>query len=221
MHTGYLTIEGEKMSKSLGNIIVLRDAIKRWGAQTLRLWLLTGHYRAQLEYSEQSLHQAGRLLERLRGMAQELQRRLEKMEPTHYVRDNDLEVAQRVASLVEGWHREMSTDFNLGGAQRYLWELTNLYYSEIQYSESGYLLAQAYRALATMNRVYAVLDDILEPERAVPGETIDPFVDLIVEVRSELRKRKMYDLADRIRGRLLELGIIVMDYKDRSEWRRR
>ena len=154
-------------------------------------------------------------------MAQELQRRLEKMEPAHYVRDSDLEAARRVESILWGWHREMSTDFNLGGAQRYLWELTNIYYSEVQYSESGYLLAQTYRALASMNRVYAVLDDILAPERAAPGEAIDPFVDLIVEVRSELRRRKMYDLADRIRERLLELGIIVMDYKDRSEWRRR
>ena len=219
LHSGYLTIEGEKMSKSLGNIIVLRDAVKKWGAQTLRLWLLSGHYRTQLEYSEQSLEQTRRLLERMRGVAQELQRRLEKEEPLHYADDRDLELASRVEGIRARWHAEMSNDFNYAGAIREARELTNLYYRELQNSESLLALRAAYRALAEMNRVYAVLDDILAPERAA-GEAVEPFIDLIVEVRRELRRRKMYDLADTIRERLRELGVALLDYKDRTEWRR-
>ena len=220
LHTGYLTIEGEKMSKSLGNIIVLRDAIRKWGAPTLRLWLLTGHYRAQLEYSEQSLRQAARLLERLRGAAQEVQRRLERSEPSHYVRDSDLELARRIELALSEWHREMSTDFNFAGAARWAWELTSLYYTGAAYSESGLVLGLLYRALSQLNKVYAVLDDVLAPERAA-GEAADPYIDLLVEVRRELRRRRMYDLADMIRSRLNEMGIVLLDYRDRTEWRRR
>ncbi|MCE4625439.1 MAG: cysteine--tRNA ligase [Desulfurococcales archaeon] len=220
LHTGYLTIEGEKMSKSLGNIIVLGEAIKRWGSDTLRLWLLSGHYRAQLEYNEQSLQQAGRLYERLRAIAQEVQRRLEKVEPAHYVKDSDLQALASLEEIYARWHSEMSNDFNYAGAIREVWNLTNLYYKQIQYTESGLLLGRLYRILNDMNKVYAVLDDILAPETAA-REAADPYIDLLVEVRRELRKRKMYDLADAIRSRLLELGIILLDYKDRTEWRRK
>ena len=220
LHSGYLTIHGEKMSKSLKNIIILRDAIKEWGAGTLRLWLLSGHYRAQLEYSEQSLQQSARLLERLRGMAHELQKRLEKAEPAHYARDSELELLGRLEGIYARWHAEMSNDFNYAGAIREAWNLTNIYYKELAYSESSMILGRAYRILYEMNKVYAVLDDILAPERAA-AEAADPYIDLLVEVRRELRARRMYDLADQIRSRLQELGIVLMDYKDRTEWRRK
>lgn len=222
MHTGYLTIEGEKMSKSLGNIIALKDALREWGPGTLRLWLLSGHYRTQLEYSEQSLTQAGRLLARLRDIAYKLQRRLEKDEPIHYLEGKDVDVLHNVDSVILGWHSEMSNDFNFAGALRQVWELTNLYYKYLEQSESKALLARAYTALLHFNKVYAVLDDILAPEEAIrPKEDeLGNLIDLIVEVRGELRKRKMYDLADSIRARLNELGIQLMDHKNKTTWRR-
>lgn len=221
LHTGYLTIEGEKMSKSLGNIIALRDALREWGAGTLRLWLLSGHYRTQLEYSEQSLNQARRLLSRLRDAAFKLQKRLAEDEPIHYIQGKDLEVIREIDSIILEWHREMSSDFNLAGALRQAWELTNLYYKEIEHSESRALLYKAYQALIQMNKVYAVLDDILAPEEAARPEEdlLGGIIDLVVEVRGELRKRKMYDLADTIRARLAELGIQLLDQKDKTTWR--
>lgn len=221
LHTGYLTIEGEKMSKSLGNIIALRDALREWGAGTLRLWLLSGHYRTQLEYSEQSLNQARRLLSRLRDAAFKLQKRLAEDEPIHYIQGKDLEVIREIDSIILEWHREMSSDFNLAGALRQAWELTNLYYREIEHSESRALLYKAYQALIQMNKVYAVLDDILAPEEAARPEEdlLGGIIDLVVEVRGELRKRKMYDLADTIRARLAELGIQLLDQKDKTTWR--
>ncbi len=221
LHTGYLTIEGEKMSKSLGNIIALKDAIREWGPQTLRLWLLSGHYRTQLEYSEQSLTQARKLLTRLRDMAYKLQRRLSEDEPVHYLEDKDVGLLYQIDSIILGWHKEMSNDFNLAGALRQAWELTNIFYKELEHSESRAVLQRAYTGLIHMNKVYAVLDDILAPEEAVrPQEDLlGNLVDLIVEVRSELRKRKVFDLADTIRARLGELGIQLLDQKDKTSWR--
>ena len=223
LHTGYLTISGEKMSKSLGNIITLKDAIKEWGADTLRLWLLSGHYRTQLEYSEHSLNQAKRLLSRLRDIGYRIQRRIEKEDYTHHLGSHDISVLARIRDIMIRWHSEMSNDFNLAGALREVWELTNIYYSEVDQTENPAITWSYYRALTQVNKVYAVLDDILAPEGvAKPLEdSVGELLDLIVEVRGELRRRKMYDLADTIRAKLAELGVELLDYRDKTEWRLR
>ncbi len=222
LHSGYLTIEGEKMSKSLGNIVVLRDAIKEWGAGPLRLWLLSGHYRRQLDYSESSLRQAQRLYERLRAVAEAVARRLKKQEPTHYLDDREIGLLRRVEQVRMEWHREMSNDFNYAGAIRWAWELTSLYYREIEAVESKAILLAVYKTLYDMNSVYAIADDILTEEvlpQAAP-EAVEPYIDLIVEVRRQLRQRKIYDIADEIRSRLAELGIQLIDKGEKTEWRR-
>ncbi len=218
LHTGYLTIEGEKMSKSLGNIIGVREAVKEWGPGPLRLWLLSGHYRTQLEYSEQSLGQAKRLYERFRQAVYEINKRLESQEPSHYLRKEDLETLEKLRIIHYNWHREMSNDFNFAGALREVWEFTNLYFKTITSSESQTVLLYAYKLGEEMNKVYAIADDLYyKAEKAIP-EISESLIDLIVQVRTELRKNKMYDLADQIRSKLLELGIQLKDYKDRTEW---
>ncbi len=218
LHTGYLTINNEKMSKSLGNIILLRDAIKKWGARTLRAWLLSGHYRAQIEYSEQSLRQASRLTERFRNMIQGLAKRISKDRWTHYLRDKELETLKTLEKIYYNWHKELSHDFNFSGAIREVQKLTNIYYSTLESSESGTLLSYAMRIAAEFNSVLAIADDLIY---AGTGEEIaEKLIDLLVEVRGELRKRKLYEIADRIRNDLAQIGIILLDYKDRTEWRR-
>ena len=221
LHTGYLTIEGEKMSKSRGNIIILKEAIKEWGPETLRLWFLSGHYRTQLEYSEQSLSQAKRLLARLKDIAQKIQRRMEKEDYAYYINNADLETLIAIRERLRLWHEEMSNDFNMAGALREVWELTNIYYKNLETSDSLAPLWSFYNALHQINKVYAVLDDILLPEKAVrPFEDIvSDLLDLIIEIRGELRTRKIYDLADTIRARLASLGIELFDYKEKTEWR--
>lgn len=219
LHVSYLTIEGEKMSKSLGNIIPLKDALKEWGAGPLRLWLLSSHYRSNLDYSESGLNQARRLYERLRTVAEEVSRRLEKSEPTHYLKDDDLRLLQRLRSIHSSWHGSMERDFNFGEAMKSLWEATSIYFKELEHSESEALLIYLWRIIVEANRVYAFADDIIGASRAL--ESIEePLIDLIVEVRGRLRAMKMYDLSDYIRERLSELGVKLMDYKDRTVWRR-
>ena len=219
MHTGYLTIEGEKMSKSIGNIIVLREAINKWGAETLRLWLLSGHYRSQLEYNEQNLETAARLYKRLKEAAEGIRRRLEKSEPTHWMSTSDIEILNDLRSIHYHWHHSMSSDFNFGEAISSVWEFTSLYYKHLTSTESTAVLLYAWKILNDMNRVYAVVDDIIEGSERVYEGLEEPLLDLIVEVRGELRKRRMYDLADSIRDRLASMGVRLIDYKDRTEWR--
>lgn len=221
LHTGYLTIEGEKMSKSLGNIIVLRDAIKEWGSGTLRLWFLSGHYRKQLEYSQSSLQKARRLLQRIESMALDLQKRLAKLEPTHYLQEKDLSLLREIESIYLGWHDALSNDFNFAKAFSQLQQLTKLYFKEASYSESSAVLGAIYKALYDMDKVYGVLGDKLSPEETArkTSDIAEDLVELVLEVRRELREKRMYDLADKIRSRLAGLGVEVIDFKDKSEWR--
>ncbi|MEN2999292.1 MAG: cysteine--tRNA ligase [Acidilobaceae archaeon] len=216
MHVSYLTISGEKMSKSLGNIVPFREAAKKWGPKVIRLWLLSSHYRSNLDYSESGLEQASRLYQRLREVAQRLQRRLLSSSPSHYLGEREARVLEELKRIRNSWHESMSNDFNFGAAMSSAWELTNLYYKELESLESQALLLYAYRTLEEFNRVYAVLDDILlgESGSRLEGELID----LLVQVRAELRGRKMYDLSDMIRQRLQQRGIRLLDYKDRTEW---
>ncbi len=220
IHVNYLTIRGEKMSKSLGNIIPLREAISKWGAGPLRLWLLSAHYRSNLDYREDALEQYKQLYQRLRAAAEGVSRRLEKSEPTHYLDDKGLELVARVQELLKGWHDAMSDDFNFGAAARYLWEFTSLYFKELESSESAAALSLAWKFIVDTNRVYAYADDIVGGAWRTGEGFEEPLIDLIVEVRAKLRERKMYDLADYIRSRLAEMGIQLLDYGLKTEWRR-
>ncbi len=216
LHTSYLTIKGEKMSKSLGNIIPVKEALTRWSPGALRLWLLSSHYRSNLDYNEDSMAQVDRLYSRLRDIASRVVRRLEKTEPTYWLNKRDLEVLEELRGVHLSWHSDLSDDFNFGSAMRWVWELTNIYYRELEASESQALLLYTYRVLSEFNKVYAVLDDIIEAPKTLGLE--DKLLELLVQVRGELRARKMYDLSDYIRNSLSKLGIKLLDYKDRTEW---
>lgn len=204
------------MSKSLGNIIPFKDAQSRWGSGPLRLWLLSAHYRSNLDYNEQGLEQSLRLYERLRDIASRVTRRLERGEPTHYLDSRGLGVLRSLKAIHSSWHEALSDDFNLGLAMRWVWEFTNTYYRDVEASESHSVLLYTYRVLYELNRVYAVLDDIIEAPEALGIE--GDLLELIVQVRSELRARRMYDLSDAIRDRLSRMGIKLIDYRDRTEW---
>lgn len=218
LHTSMLTIKGEKMSKSIGNIISLNDAISTWGNNILRLWLLSSHYRAIIEYSEQSLNQAKRLFERLNTISQDVVKRLKKEDYTIYMRNEDIESFSNLRELLLKWYESMDNDFNMSEAIRYVWDLTDIYYKKIQNSESYALISFTYKVLQEMNKVYGVLDDVLSKEFYVEKNLTPELIDLILELRKQLRENKMYDLADQIRLKLSSMGIKVIDKGNKSDY---
>ncbi len=215
LHTGYLTIKGEKMSKSLKNIIPLRDAIKDLGIPVIRLWILSVHYRSHLEYNETIINQSKRLYERLVSAESIIERRIIEASKSHYDTDEDIDRFKRLSSTILGFHKALSDDFNFGEAIKYVWDFTRFIHGELQYSESGGLTILSKDFIDQLNQIYAYR----EPgTRGTDYELFKSLVDLVLEIRSELRRNKMFDLSDTIRNKLSDLGITVMDYKDRSEW---
>jgi cysteinyl-tRNA synthetase len=221
LHTGYLTVRGEKMSKSLGNIVPLREAFRKWRPEVIRLWLLSAHYRTQLDFNEDALEQAARNLDRIRQAIEALRRLVTSATPTHYLDDRRLKLLSRVEELRYKFHEAMSNDFNTAGALASIMQLVKLVNSEIIPLEDYTLAVRAYRVMVEFNTVFAVADDIIEARPATDAEKlVNQLIDLIIRVRQKHREEKRYDIADWIRSELAKLGIKLMDYPDgRTLWR--
>jgi len=218
IHVGYLTIRGEKMSKSLKNVVYAREALARWKPEVLRLWVFSAHYRKQLEFDDTVLQQFEDLYSRL-VLAVDTLKRIMRSTPIDYsLSDAKLKLFSEIERIEYGFHEAMSNDFNTPQALSRVIELTNIIFRDLESAESFTLALRAYHVLWRINRVLGVLDKHFEAVGPIDLEYLNKLVDLIIRVRSELRQRKMYDLSDKIREELLKLGIKVFDSKDGSRW---
>ncbi len=199
VHNGMMRMHGDKMSKSLGNFITIREAVERYGADALRLFILSGTYSKPLNFTEEAVrgHRAGAA--RLRLAARRPGR------PTSGV-EVDPEPFRRA------FEAAMDDDLNTSGAIAALYDLAAAI-NRGRDAGHGIALAQA-----MLLELAGVLGLRLEEAE---GETLAarPFIDLLVEVRAELRAAKHYQLADRIRARLAELGVTLEDSPSGTTWR--
>ncbi len=219
LHTGYLTVHGEKMSKSLGNIIPLRDALRKWEPEVLRLWILSTHYRTQLDFNEDALEQAKQNLARIKQVFNDL-RRVWSTAVTTRLGDKELKLLERVEQLRHEFHQSMSTDFNTAGALAAILKLVKLVNAEILPSENAVLALRAYKLLLEFNTVFAVLDEEAAKPLTEAEKMVNQLIDLIVKIRQRHREEKRYDIADWIRSELAKLGIRLLDYPGgKTVWR--
>lgn len=218
IHIGYLTIRGEKMSKSLGNVIYAKEAINKWGAETLRLWVFSAHYRKQIEFNEEVVNQFKELYKRLVLATETLKKILKSSKALHNLSEQELIVLKNIEATEIQFHEAMSDDFNTPKALEAVNRLLSIVFKEVEPRENHALAYRAYSVLYNFNRVLGVLDKYFEERVEADVELIEKLVELIIRVRSELRKKRDYELSDRIREELLKLGIKVFDYKDGSKW---
>jgi cysteinyl-tRNA synthetase len=218
IHVGYLTIKGEKMSKSLGNVIYAKEAINKWGAETLRLWVFSAHYRKQIEFNEDVVNQFKELYRRLVMATEILKKILKSSTATFNLSEQELNLLRTLELIEVQFHDAMSDDFNTPKALEAINKLLTTIFRDIEPRENYALAFRAYSILYNFNKVLGVLDKYFEERTPVDIEFVEKLIDLIIRVRSELRKRRDYELSDKIREELLKLGIKVLDYKDGSKW---
>ena len=201
VHNGTVRLGEDKMSKSLGNIISIDEALQRYSADGLRLFFLGSHYRSPLIYSHENVAAQERGAERLRnairpGVESE---QGQPMDPqphkTRFVEamDDDLNTPRALAALFD-----LARDINRG-------------------REEGLAVSDGQAALKQLAGVLGLT--LGEPE---PGDTADigPFVELLVRVRADLRAAKQFELADKLRRELDALGVTLEDKPAGTEWRR-
>ncbi|UXD21275.1 cysteinyl-tRNA synthetase [Ignicoccus pacificus DSM 13166] len=211
LHTGYLTIKGEKMSKSLGNIIALKDVLAKYDPKVVRLWLLSAHYRTELNFDWEALERTKTSLERMRMTVSALRRLVEKGSPKGRLSEWEIEAINKAIDLRNSFHEAMSYDFNTPKALASVSEMMKLGNEALE-KESYEASLAVLGAIEEADRVFEVF---VEESKA----DVEPFVELLVEVRKELRNRKLWDLADMIRSRLAELGVRLLDKGKETEWR--
>ncbi len=222
MHTGYLTIRGEKMSKSLGNIIPLREAIKKWKPEVLRMWLISAHYRRPLDFSDEALEHATRRYERLAGAVEELKRILRELDGHEgRVSDYGLETIAEIRKCIKGFEEAMDDDFNTPRALSYVFELASIVYKRISEKPEYTVAAAALRAFKRINVVLGVLDKHLAEAPAVSDaeKLVEQLIDLVVRIRAKHRAAKDWETADWIRSELAKLGVKLFDQRDKTTWR--
>ena len=192
----------EKMSKSLGNIVSLHDALSKYGPDALRLFVLGSHYRSPLSFSEDSLAAASRGAERLRN-AGAIALKVspgngEEMDPSPYrerfiqAMDDDFNAPQAIAALFD-----FARDLNRS-------------------AEEGRSIG---RSLQDFRLLTGVLGLKLEAPQRSGASDAGPFIDLLVAMRKELRQAKQYALADSLRERLQALGVTLEDTAEGTRWK--
>ena len=201
LHNGLLRLDESKMSKSVGNLVTIREALSQVSPDALRLFFLSSHYHSPLAYSEEGMVAQERALERLRTAA-----RLEESAQGSEGTPLDPEpFRQRFLDA-------MDDDLNTPQALAALFDLAR----EINRArESGLNVADVRVAL---RELAGVLGLTLE-ERQVKNHQLEPFVDLLVEVRTKLREAQQFALADTVRNRLQELGVTVEDTPQGPRWK--
>ena len=212
VHNGLVRLGGEKMSKSLGNFVRLREILDRGLGPAFRLMVLQGHYRAPLTYSEEGLLAAEKGLDRLRAAA-------DPTAPAAAADDADgadLDLAGAAADADRRFHEAMDDDFNSPVAVAALFDLAR---AINRGRAAGAPAAAAESARQTLVGLAGVLG--LDLSQATPGGgDAGPFIDLLLRVRQELRSAKQWVLSDLVRDELANLGILVEDTADGPVWSR-
>lgn len=216
VHIGPLTIVGEKMSKSLGNIVRLTDAVKKWGPEVIRLWIFSSHYRKPLDYKDESLEQFQVSYKRIMSLYEILGRLMREKPIEHRLSDVEIETWVKISQIWEEFTESLDNDMNTPKALAALNKLISLAYSEIVTLDRSSLAFKALSTLELMDRVVGVLPPREEIVRT--SDEVEELVKLIVEVRSRLRAKKMYEESDWIRAELGKLGIKLADTKDGTQW---
>ena len=211
MHNGMLQLSGEKMSKSLGNLITIDEFLSEHSADTLRMLIFSGHYRKPVTFSDETLDAAERSLARLRSGLRA---------SSGNASTGDGADALRIATenARAGFIKAMDDDFNTSSGLASIFELVRAINTARAAGVSGPFYDAAQRTLRELTGVLGLTLAGPIPEMAGTA-TLKPFVDLLVRVRSELRTAKQWALADTIRDGLMELDVALEDSPDGTVWR--
>jgi len=201
IHTGMVTLNGEKMSKSLGNFITISETLKRYNGREIRFAMLNGNYRSTIDFSEKVMEEAGKNVQYLNT----IKRRLD----LHGGVYGNLELD--VASYRKEIEDAMDDDFNFRSVFRIIMDLAGTAYRNF-----SNLSADSVRSILSTfkwaNSFLGIFDTYRNPE------VLKKSVELILDLRKKLREEKNYGLSDLIRSSLVEMGIEVRDNGKDVEW---
>jgi cysteinyl-tRNA synthetase len=209
IHNGMLQLGGEKMSKSLGNIISIKEFLAKRDADVMRMLVLNGSYRAPLMFNDETLDAADKGLDRIKSAL-----RPASVKTSTALAEALSALSVQVDATRTGFTSAMDDDFNTAGALGTLFDLVRAVNTTRDAGADDGQLKPAQELLRELTGVLG----LRLTEKTGSGDA-DRFVNLLVEVRSEVRKQKLWAMSDLIRDRLKELGVTIEDGKEGTTWR--
>jgi cysteinyl-tRNA synthetase len=209
VHNGMMQLGSEAMSKSTGNVLTVEEFLTHHEGDALRLIILNASYRSPLTFNEEVVQQSERAMERLRSA---LRPAIPSVDVSPQV---EASLMEKTLEVQEGFEAAMDDDFNTSGALAHLF---NLVRTINQARDAGVGEEALGKAQSTLINLSGVLGLQLEVDRAAKHEAT-AFIELLVEVRQELRQAKQWAISDLIRDRLVELGVILEDNNEGTIWR--
>ena len=209
VHNGMMQMAGEAMSKSTGNVYTVERFLSEYEGEVLRLLVLNSSYRSPLTFNEEAIQHAARALERLRSA----------LRPGLSEGQSSPEIESLLQAKIEetyaSFEEAMDDDFNTASALGSLFELVRV----INQARDQDTDDQILNPTQTKLKELAGILGLRLQARTVDHPEVDRLLDLILEIRNRLREVKQYELADLVRERLEDLGVVLEDTKDRTTWR--
>jgi cysteinyl-tRNA synthetase len=209
LHNGMMQLSGEKMSKSLGNLVTINDFLEKHEADVLRMLVLNSNYRNPLTFSDDVLDQTARALDRLRGGL-----RPAFPEASGAPQDVLESLAGQLEKTKAGFVEAMDDDFNSAGALGHMFDLVRSINQARDASATADELSSAQQTLLEFGEVLGLT---MQPEVADQAGAA-PFIDLLIEIRKELRNEKLWALSDKVRDDLKAQGVVLEDTKEGTTW---
>ena len=212
MHNGFLNIDNRKMSKSLGNFLLVREILKRYNPDVLRFFMLSAQYRSPLNYSEDLMESAKSGLERIRTCGDRLKDLIAKAPVAQMSEDEDA-LLDTTKEYVNNFEDAMDDDFNTADAIAAIFELVKFANTKLDEDSSSEILMNVYQKIERLLGVLGL-------EFTVEKEDVDQQIRDLIEKRQQARKEKNFALADQIRDELLAQGIELLDTREGVKWKR-
>lgn len=212
MHNGFLKIDNEKMSKSLGNFFTVREIGEKYDLQVIRFFMLSAHYRSPLNFSAELVESSKNGLDRIKTAASRLE---EVMGSGAEGAMTDAEVSNVAAmdELVKRYEAAMEDDLNTADSISIIFELVKLINTSVSDDTTKEFAAKAYSTLELLSDILGI---IIKEEKGLLDEEIEN----LIQERQDARKAKNFARADEIRNLLTEKGIILEDTREGVRWKR-
>jgi cysteinyl-tRNA synthetase len=243
IHIGLLTVNGEKMSKSLGNIINVKDLLQKWDSEIIRFFFAQAHYRSPPDFSEKALENTEKGLTRIHRLKERLEELSKDIHSIDSIRkenltDDESQFLKIIEDFKIKFENAMDDDFNTPEAVATIYDFVNASnkYLEVSSNPNQNLCKYGLKTLIELGNILTLFQPKITTDDAVyvkklklliekygketDDENIENLMEIMLTLRQEARKRKDWSTADNIRNELHEIGFEIQDTADGSIWRK-